>query len=187
MRYHTLTMTTQDDNANDQLDLQVLQAENESLKQEIESLQEQLEAGFQESPEALKELAARAQADLQNAKDRLEREAVEIRMYAKQGVIAELLPTVDNFQRAFAHLPEDLQDHDWVKGVQAIEQELMRKMFEAGLVKMECIGQQADPEHHEVLQAGPGNENEVTEVFEDGYLLGDKVLRPAKVKVGDGS
>jgi len=58
----------------------------------------------------LKELAARAQADLQNAKDRMQREGEEIRKYALENTLLSLLPTIDNFQRAFDHLPEELAD-----------------------------------------------------------------------------
>mgnify|MGYP001183056300 CR=1 FL=1 len=135
----------------------------------------------------LKELAARAQADLQNAKGRMEKEAQQIRSYAVEGMLLRLLPTVDNFQRAFSHLPEDLKDHDWVNGLQVMEQAFIKELGEVGLTQIESLGQQVDPELHEVLQAGPGEKDIITEVFEEGYLLHDKVLKPAKVVVGDGS
>jgi len=141
----------------------------------------------QEEIDRLKEIAARAQADLQNAKDRIEREAVQARKFALEGFLMKLLPTVGNFQRAFAHLPDDLSDHEWVKGVATVELELMKSLSDAGLKKIESLGSLVDPEIHEVLQTGPGAANEVTEVFEEGYMLHDRVLRPAKVKVGDGS
>ena len=134
----------------------------------------------------LRDMAGRAQADLQNAKDRLQREGEDMRKYALENTLLALLPTVENFQRAFAHLPEDLKNHDWVKGVSAVEQELMRHLSGLGLAKMECVGEQADPHKHEVLQAGPGEKEKIVEVFEDGYTLNGKVLKPAKVRVGDG-
>ena len=169
------------------MDLKVLQVENESLKQEIAELQAALEEKQEQAPEALKELAARAQADLQNAKDRLERQAQDMRQFAVEGMIMDLLPTIDNFQRAFAHLPEDLAGHDWVKGVQAVEQELMKKVTEAGLAQIDAMGQKVDPELHEVLQTAPGAEGEIIEVYEEGYTLNGKVLRVAKVVVGSGA
>ena len=133
------------------------------------------------------ELAGRAQADLQNAKDRLQKEGEEIRKFALENTLLMLLPTIDNFQRAFEHLPEDLDGNEWVKGVVAIEKDLVGKLSALGLEKIECLGESVDPEKHEVLQTGPGEEGKVIEVFEDGYLFNGKVLRPAKVKVGDGS
>ena len=133
-----------------------------------------------------KDLAARSQAELQNAKDRMQRESEETRAFASAGVVQQLLPVLDNFQRAFAHLPEGLKDHEWVKGVQAMELDLFRKLTDAGLQKIECIGQTVDTARHEVLQAGPGKKDTVIEVFEDGYEFNGRVLRPAKVKVGSG-
>ena len=71
------------------------------------------------------ELAGRAQADLQNAKDRMQKEGEELRKFALENTLLLLLPTIDNFQRAFEHLPEDLEGNEWVGGVIAIEKDLM--------------------------------------------------------------
>lgn len=131
-----------------------------------------------------RDLAARAQADLQNAKERLKREREEIGAFAGEQFIRSLLPTLDHFQRAFSHLPEDLRGHEWVKGVTAIEQDLFKRAQEAGLAKIDALGKPLDPALHEVLMTAPGPADTVVEVLEEGYLLGGKVLRPAKVKVG---
>ena len=137
--------------------------------------------------QTLTELAARAQADLQNARARLERDAEDIRKFAAESVLRKILPTIDNFQRAFQHLPEDLKHHAWTKGVQATEQELLRHLTELGLTKMSPLGNNIDPVRHEVLLMGPGKIDTIIEVLEDGYELNGKMLRPAKVKVGDGT
>lgn len=134
----------------------------------------------------LKDMAARAQADLQNAKIRMEKEAQDIRTYAVLGLVERLLPTIDNFQRAFNHLPEDLKDHEWVKGLQAMEQQLITDLQAVGLRKMDSIDQQLDPQRHEVLQSAPGEKDMVTQVLEEGYEFNGKVIRPAKVVVGNG-
>lgn len=134
----------------------------------------------------LKDLAARAQADLQNAKGRMEREAADLRMYAVESMIMKLLPTIDNLQRAFTHLPEDLASHEWVKGVLAVEQQLMNELSAVGLTRMESVGMPVDPNRHEVLQTAQGDKDVVVEVLEEGYLLHEKVLRPAKVIAGEG-
>src|SRR3989344_9609852 len=130
----------------------------------------------------LTELAARAQADLQNAKMRMGKDREELGKFAGETIIHRLLPTIDNFQRAFQHLPDDLKHHEWVKGVCAIEQELVKHMTEMGLKKIDALGKPVDASKHEVLMTGPGEEGKVIEVFEDGYELHGKVLRPAKVK-----
>lgn len=170
----------------DDLTVKTLTAERDELKAELDRVSKEL-LEVQPELERLKDLAGRSQADLQNAKDRLEREARDMRSFAVEGIIQKLLPTVDNFQRGFQHLPEDLAGHDWVKGIQAVEQDFIRLLGESGLSKIESIGQQVDPAKHEVLQAGPGEEGVISEVFEEGYELNGKVIRVARVKVGDGS
>lgn len=134
-----------------------------------------------------KDVAARAQADLQNAKERLKREREDIGAFANEQFMRSLLPTLDAFQRAFSHLPKDLEGHEWVKGVTAIEQDLLRRVQDAGLTKMDAAGKPLDPERHEVLMTAPGPADTVIEVLEEGYELSGRVLRPAKVKAGDGT
>lgn len=133
------------------------------------------------------DIAGRAQADLQNAKIRMQRDGDEIRQFAAERFLLKLIPTIENFQRAFTHLPHELKAHEWVKGVGAIEQDLIRQLSEMGLRKMECLGQPVDTARHDVLTIGPGEEGIIIEILENGYELHGKVLRPAKVKVGDGS
>lgn len=150
----------------------------------------QLQAKIAELEAQLKKLgdmAGRAQADLQNAKVRLERDTDDLRKFATQGMILKLLPIIDNFQRAFQHLPEDLKNHEWVKGVGAIEQDFIKQLSVMGLQKIESLGAQVDTAKHEVITVGPGKEGEIIEVFEEGYALNGKPLRPAKVRVGAGS
>ena len=135
----------------------------------------------------MKELAARAQADLQNARERMRREAQEVRAFALEGMFLKLLPTVDNLRRAFDHLPADLAAHEWVRGLRAVEQAMAKDFADSGLRKMECMGQAADPHRHEVLASRPGAKDVILAVVGDGYELHGKMLRPAKVIVGDGT
>lgn len=162
------------------------QASDDAVTQGGSSVQQDWNA-LQEELQKLRDLAGRAQADLQNAKARAEREAVDIRTFATETMLHRLLPTLDNFQRAFQHVPDDLQGHEWVKGVEAIEQEFLRTLSDAGLRRMESMGEMVDPYRHDVLTIGPGKEGVVTEVFEEGYTLHEKVIRPAKVRAGDGA
>lgn len=154
-------------------------SETDALKQQIADLQAELQK--------LRDLAARAQADLQNAKARVEREAEDLRKFATESIVRRILPTLDNFQRAFHHIPEELQNQEWVKGVSAIESDLMKQMSDVGLKRMQSSGEIVDLMRHEVLSMGPGEQDKVAEVFEEGYELNGKVIRPAKVKAGDGT
>lgn len=142
--------------------------------------------GLQEELRKLRDIAARAQADLQNAKIRMEKEAVELRVFAMQGLIERLLPTIDNFQRSFEHLPEELTDHDWVKGLRATEQQMMADLKIVGLERIEALGKPIDPMLHEVVSTGQGSVDTVVTVLENGYALNGKIIRPAKVLVGNG-
>jgi molecular chaperone GrpE len=132
------------------------------------------------------EVASRAQAELQNAKLRMEREAGEIRKFAAEAVLLRLLPTVDNLQRALKSIPKEIAGNAWVQGIVALEQQFLKEVAAMGLIKFESLGKPVDAERHEVLMQGPGEAGTVTEVIEDGYELHGKVVRPAKVKAGGG-
>lgn len=167
------------------LELQVLQRQLEDLQSQVTMLTTELDATKTEAAK-MKDLAARSQADLQNAKARVERERSELAAFALEAMLKKLLPTIDSFQRAFQHLPEDLKNHEWVKGVIAIESQFLRELESAGLKRMSSLGSKIDPARHEVLQQGPGEKDTVTEVFEEGYEMHGRVLRPTKVKAGTG-
>ncbi len=175
--------------AGDPLDTSLLLAKCAELEAQVAVLQTELvEAKAQQTEaEKFREVAARAQADLQNAKARLDRERDQLGKFAVESLLKRLLPIVDNFQRAFAHLPEALKTDSWATGIQVVEQDMMRMLTEVGLTKISPLGQPADPNRHEILTVGPGPEGQVIDVLEDGYELSGKVLRVAKVRVGDGS
>ncbi len=142
---------------------------------------------LREKVKTLTDLAGRAQADLQNAKARLSKQATELGSVAVAEFLRTILPTLDAFQRAFQHLPDGLVQDEWVKGVVAIEQGLVRQVEALGLRRMTSVGQPLDPHRHEVLMTVPGDPGTVVEVVEEGYEFRGRVLRPAKVKVGVGS
>lgn len=153
-------------------------ADSAALLQEVEKLRAEVHQ--------FRELAARAQADLQNARARMGKEAEEMRVFASELLIRQLLPTIDNLRRACRHLPADFASHEWVKGVLSTEQEMMRQLKSIGLESMDVVGKAVDPLSHEVLLAREGEEGKILEVIEEGYLFRGKVLRPAKVAVGGG-
>jgi molecular chaperone GrpE len=109
-----------------------------------------------------------------------------MRTFASEAALKKLLPTVDNLQRALKHLPKDIEQNEWVKGIVALEQGFLKQVGELGLKRFEALGQPVDSARHEVLMQGPGEEGVITDVLEEGYELHGKVIRPAKVKVGNG-
>jgi molecular chaperone GrpE len=136
---------------------------------------------------SFREIAARAQADLQNAKVRIDREDSERRQYATEAVILQLLPWVDDFRRAYAHMSSDIASTEWGKGMRAVADDLQKTLQRLGVTVIGSVGEPIDPERHQVLLAGPGTEGTVTEVIAEGYALHGKVLRPANVRAGNGA
>lgn len=150
-------------------------------------LEEDLKAANQKIQE-LTETAKRALADLQNYRKRIEEEHTSFIQFANLSLLLELLPILDNFQRAFLSVPEVIKKTEWFAGALQIEQQLVSVMRKQGVTEMpSSVGQKVDPEHHEALMTKPGEQDMVVEEFEKGYMLGSKIIRPAKVAVGNGT
>jgi molecular chaperone GrpE len=151
-------------------------------------LQADLEAANQQIAN-LTDTAKRALADLQNFRKRTDEERAAFVQFANLGLLLELLPILDNFNRAFAQVPEEVAKTDWFKGALQIEQQLVGIMKRQGVTEMPPQkGQKVDAKMHDVLSTSPAKDetekDTVIEEFEKGYMLGEKVIRPAKVKVG---
>lgn len=150
-----------------------------------DKLQADLDAANKQIQE-LTETAKRALADLQNYRRRVEEERAAFAAFANAALILELLPILDNFQRAFAAVPEEISKSDWFKGALAIEQQLVGIVKKQGVTELPSqVGKKLDPKIHEAIASGAGEKDVIIEEFEKGYLLGGKMIRPAKVKVGD--
>ena len=130
--------------------------------------------------ERLTDLAARAQADLQNFKARREKDSEELRKFANVPLLLKLLPVRDDLARAALAHPHDT-------GYRQILEKLDKVLTEAGVQKIEALGQLLDTAKHEVVNTGAGEKDIVTAVHEEGYELSGRVLRPSKVQVGDGA
>jgi molecular chaperone GrpE len=128
----------------------------------------------------------RAEADLQNFKRRSEQERDESRKYAHASLIINLLPIVDDFERAFASLDSHLAGLSWFDGVYLIYRKLSQLLENAGVRPIQTEGQQFDPRYHEAVANVDGEEGKVLSEVQRGYTLHDRVLRPAMVVVGNG-
>ena len=130
------------------------------------------------------EHAKRAMADLQNMKRRMEEERQLLTTMANIGLISSLIPVVDNLERGLEHTPEEAKE--WSQGIIMSISQIKKVCEDAGLKEIDALGHPFNPELHEALMEGPGEKDTVTEVFEKGYKLGDRVIRHTKVKVGNG-
>lgn len=128
----------------------------------------------------------RAQADFINFKRRTEQDRLEFNRFANAQLALTLIPVLDDLERALEALPPDLQENEWVDGVRMVERKFKTSLEGQGIAPMESLGETFDPNYHEALRQDKGKEGIITEVYQKGYMLGDKILRPAKVVVGNG-
>ena len=128
----------------------------------------------------------KAEADLSNYKKRTEQEKNELTKFANSALILNLLPILDDLERAFASITPKLEKLDWVEGVRMIQRKLQSILENQGLSQIECIGKCFDPCFHEAVAHLEGEEGMVIDEVQKGYELKDKVLRPSMVVVGKG-
>nr|WP_154895101.1 nucleotide exchange factor GrpE [Paenibacillus xylanexedens] len=128
----------------------------------------------------------RAQADFDNFRRRTQKEKEELAKYASMKLVTELVPVIDNFERAMATVPEGTESQSFSKGIQMIFRQLETVLNNEGLTAMDTVGQPFNPEFHQAIMQVESDEYEegtVVEEVQKGYMLKDKVLRPAMVKV----
>ena len=128
----------------------------------------------------------RAQADFINYKRRTELERQDFNRFANANLILSLLPALDDLERALSSIPLKLAKHSWVDGIRLVERKFKSSLETQGLTPIKALGEPFDPNFHEALRQDKGKEGIIVEEFQKGYMLGDRVLRPAKVVVGNG-
>lgn len=164
-------------------------AEGAESNGDLESLRRDLDEANRKLQEYLG-LAKRTQADFVNYRRRIEAERGESLAAGKAALAHRILPVIDDFDRALKHVPSDVEDNEWVKGINHIARKLAAALEAEGIVHIQALGEEFTPWEHEALMHSPSSEDEagkVIEVYREGYKQGDKVLRPAQVIVGKGS
>lgn len=144
---------------------------------------EQAELRAEEYLDSLK----RERASFQNYRKRVEHERVEQQRMATGNVLMKLLPILDDFHRAMDAIPDE-QRNEWFEGVALIQRKLERFMQDEGVTEIDALGQVFDPNFHEAVgvDGDAGAESgTVTQVLQRGYKHGDRVLRPAMVRVAE--
>jgi molecular chaperone GrpE len=133
----------------------------------------------------LTEALQRERADATNLRRRHDEQMASVRTLAKANVVRELLPVIDNFERALKHVPKELEDNDYIKGVQAVVKQFEKTLSDMGVTKIKTVGEPFDPTFHEAvsMEEGDGAQEVVSEELQSGYALGDEVIRHAMVKV----
>lgn len=146
---------------------------------------DELAAAHKQAKDYLEALQ-RERADFSNYKRRTERELKDIHTNATNATLVGLLPVIDDFERATASLPEDLRSNAWVSGVLAIQRKFQKLLDEYGITVIDPVGEPFDPSRHEAIGTDSDTEipaGHVTTTLQKGYSSGERVLRPALVRV----
>lgn len=149
-------------------------------KQKLEKIQV-LEQQIADLTDALQ----RERADALNIRRRHEEQIGGLKSLVKSQVIEELLPVIDNFERALKHVPKELKDNDYIKGVGGVVKQFEKTLQDIGVNRIKTVGEAFNPELHEAIgiEDGEGDNEVVTEEVQAGYQLGNQVIRHAMVKV----
>src|ERR1019366_733243 len=123
-------------------------------------------------------------ADAINVRRRSEEDRSKMAGFYKAMVVRELLPALDNLERALKHTPKDLISSDYVKGVQGVSKKFAKIFGDLGIERIKTENMVFDPRFHEAvaMEEGPGTVEVISEELQAGYKLGDEVLRHAMVK-----
>lgn len=152
---------------------------------EAEKTEEKAEEKTEEKADDGNEKYVRLMAEFQNYKKRVAKEKNDIREYATEKLVMELLPVLDNFERALAASAED-DPAGYAKGMELIFTQMVTELQKSGLTEVEAEGQDFDPTKHNAVMTEENEELEsgkVSKVLQKGYALNDKVIRPSMVAV----
>ena len=148
----------------------------------VAALQTELEEAKAQVAE-WREKAYRGAADLDNARKRFQKERTELRTYGVEPLIQELLPVADNLERAIAHASAE---NNLAEGVKMVLRQFMQVLATKGAVPFDAKGEMFDPAVHEAMSQIPSADQPpgtVLEVFQKGWMLKERLIRPAMVVV----
>jgi molecular chaperone GrpE len=128
----------------------------------------------------------RNRAEFANYKKRIEREMKDNHANAAGSVLRDILPAIDDFERAMSNTPEALKDDKWVGGVGMVLRKFNKILDDYNVIVLDPVGEPFDPNRHEAIGMDDSEDvatGHVTATMQKGYVLGDRVLRPALVRV----
>jgi len=148
-----------------------------------------LKAGLEEKDAELRaaqEKLLRAYADTENFKKRMARDQIEQLRYSNEKLLKELLPVLDNLERALIHIKAAPELANWTEGVELICRQCLEVMKKFGVTAISSVGEVFDPNRHQAvtyLDTHDCEENHVAQELQKGYLFHERVLRPSMVAV----
>ncbi len=158
--------------------------EAETADKNAESAEDKSSEAEKKAEEQESERYMRLMAEFQNFKRRAAREKSDIHAYANEKIIGELLPVLDNFERALDTKSDDVEGY--AKGMELIFTQLKTALEHAGLEEIPAMGEEFDPNVHNAVMTEDIEDiedNHISKVLQKGYKLNDKVIRPSMVAV----
>jgi molecular chaperone GrpE len=146
-------------------------------------------SALQQERDALQDRLLRTAAEFDNYRKRIERERRDLSEFAAADVLLELLPILDNFERALG-APAPPEAETFRKGIEMIHRQMLDLLRKRGVKPIEALGADFDPNFHQAVihEASPEHrEGEVMQELQRGFMLGERLLRPAMVKVAKSS
>ncbi len=133
----------------------------------------------------LTEALQRERADATNIRRRHDEEMTNLRSRVKSAVVQDLLPIIDNFDRALKHVPKDLEGNGYVSGIQSIVKQFEKTLTDMGVERIKTVGEPFNPHLHEAvsMEEGDSGEEIISEELQPGYKIGDDIVRHAMVRV----
>ena len=158
------------------------QENTEQLSAEIDALKRQLEESEAKLAESVQGWQ-RATADFQNYKKRIERDNEMNYASMKGDILKKVLPALDDLERALQNRPVD---DPWANGIELIARKFQTILENEGVKRIEALGAEFDPNFHEAISHEPADGTQsghVIGVVQNGYMIGERVIRPAMVRV----
>ena len=160
---------------------------DEKIKKAVKVSKKEAKAGVDQKIGELTLDLQRTRADFENYRKRVEAEKVAAREAGQSGAVMKLLPVIDNIERAIAYMPEDLKDNKWAQGVASLVKNLDKSLEGLNVTRIDAApGAEFNPDLHEAIQFdedADGEKEVISEELQAGYMLGDRVIRHAMVKV----
>ena len=163
----------------------VVSQDLEALFKEIASLTAERDEAKEQVLRTLADLQ-NYQRDFQNYRKRNQAEMALLRTMATEKLVVDLIPVLDNFERTISHVEAGATVESLVAGIKAVERQFKSVLESQNVKRVQSVGEPFDPELHEALGTEPNSElpdDTVSLEIEPGYKMGDKVIRPARVKV----
>lgn len=180
---------TEKENAEELKEVETLdgvETSEEEIEQSVEQILEAKVLKLEEEVKSSEDKYLRLYAEFENFKKRKNQEIETNNKYKSQKIISEILPSLDNLERALASTQENDENAGLLKGVQMVYEGLQNALSSEGVELIEPTGEEFDPNFHQAVMQDNDSEKEagiVLETFQKGYKLKDRVIRPAMVKV----